>query len=104
MLAELERVEKEELTMCSYNGRPGCMCGCNGKYSYTKKLQEFSGKNRGYSVDDEEISDIVVKRMINRFKKLLKDGDEVKFSQETCKGEGYFFYKTPTRYYAIYFK
>lgn len=103
-LIELERVERNELAMCSYNGRPGCMCGCNGKYSYTKKLQKFSGKNRGYSVDDDEISDIAVKRMINKFKKLLKSGEKVIFSKETCKGEGYFFYETPTRYNAIYFK
>lgn len=99
-LVELERVEKNELAMCSYSGRPGCMCGCKGKYSYTKKLQKFSGKNRGYSVRNDEISDISVKRMINKFKKLLKNDENVKFN----KGERYFFYETPTRYYAIYFK
>ena len=103
-LVELLKIEDKELAMCSYSGRPGCMCGCNGKYAYTSKLRKFSGKNRGYSIDDDEISDVAVKRMITKFKKLLKEGETVQFSHQSCKGDGYFFYETPTRYNAIYFK
>lgn len=103
-LAELEIIEKKELVRCSYSGRPGCMCGCNGKYSYTSKLRSFSGKNRGYSIDDDEINDAAVKRMIGKFKKLLKEGAKIEMDSNSRKGDGYFFYETETRYNAIYFK
>ena len=39
-----------------YNGRPGCMCGCNGKYSTNPAYREHVGKERGYPVSDEEVS------------------------------------------------
>lgn len=99
-LAELNKIEKEQRVMCSYSGRPGCMCGCNGKYSYTTKLRDFSGEDRGYSIDDDEISDVAVKRMINKFKKLLQTDVKIDLNMSS----GYFFYETPSRYNAIYFK
>jgi hypothetical protein len=33
-----------------YSGRDGCMCGCNGKYSYTAKGAVENGP--GYDVSD----------------------------------------------------
>lgn len=39
-----------------YNGKLGCMCGCNGKYSTNPQFQELVGKERGYPVSDDEVS------------------------------------------------
>ena len=44
-----------------YNGRCGCMCGCQGKYSYTKINQDLATQDRGYTVSDDECSDRSVK-------------------------------------------
>lgn len=62
---------------CSYNGKPGCMCGCNGKYSYLEESRKDSSKNRGYNVDDNEISKRSVKFIINKLKKEAQRGIEV---------------------------
>lgn len=37
-----------------YNGRTGCMCGCNGKYSTNPAYREHVSKERGYPVGDDE--------------------------------------------------
>lgn len=54
-----------------YSGKPGCMCGCNGKYFYPSTVdQEAATKVRGYSVDDE-ISDSQVTRVVNKIHEHL---------------------------------
>ena len=44
-----------------YNGKIGCMCGCNGKYSTNPAYKEHVGKERGYEVSDDECSERSVK-------------------------------------------
>lgn len=39
-----------------YNGKIGCMCGCNGKYSTNPDFREYVGKERGYPVSDDEVN------------------------------------------------
>lgn len=39
-----------------YNGKGGCMCGCNGKYSTNPAHKEHVSKQRGYLVSDDECS------------------------------------------------
>lgn len=46
-----------------YSGKPGCACGCRGKYSYASKLVAEASKNRGYKVTPDEVSDKNIKRM-----------------------------------------
>lgn len=49
-----------------YNGRIGCMCGCNGKYSYTEDGAKNFGP--GYNVDDmvnERSVKIIAKKVLN---------------------------------------
>lgn len=105
-LKKLEAVK--DAVIDSYSGRPGCMCGCNGKYKYSEKMRHVGSKERGYKVDDDEISDASVKRMTNKMRKLIESGEDVKldycFGDEKTATVGYFFYETPTRYNAIYFK
>jgi hypothetical protein len=44
-----------------YNGKIGCMCGCNGKYSTNPAYREHVGTERGYPVSDDEVSERSVK-------------------------------------------
>jgi hypothetical protein len=37
-----------------YNGKGGCMCGCNGKYTTNPAFKELVSKERGYPVGDDE--------------------------------------------------
>ena len=46
-----------------------CMCGCSGNYKYTSQHAKWSGKNRGYKVHPEEISDRAVR---GRLKKIME--------------------------------
>ena len=62
MIYELPEFKPEQID-CTYIGTPhACMCGCSGKYSHTKLSQVRSGKNRGYQVADEDVSDLRVKK------------------------------------------
>jgi hypothetical protein len=49
-----------------YAGTRGCMCGCNGKYSYTEKHRKTAGERRGHAIDDDEISERDVTRILSR--------------------------------------
>lgn len=50
--------------MCVYSGKPGCACGCRGKYSYNSRHAAKGSERRGYAVDDEDINDREVKRIL----------------------------------------
>jgi hypothetical protein len=62
---------KIENVMQVYSGKSGCMCGCNGKYKIPTHMREVADKTRGYPHSDEDVSDIAVKRMFNRFMKEI---------------------------------
>ena len=66
-----------ESVVKTYNGKPGCMCGCNGKYSYLKSSQEFGSKDRGYVVNDDEINERSVNYVLNKLKNEAHLGIEV---------------------------
>lgn len=53
----------------TYTGKIGCMCGCNGKYSYSSAHRDLGSTERGYGVKDSEVSDRAVNMMANRFNK-----------------------------------
>jgi hypothetical protein len=95
-----ERIDKPSIDIekvyAVYSGKPGrCMCGCAGKYSYASKYQEFAGKNRGYSVDDDEVND----RTVRMFVKKVSESDGVNVLK------GYIYSVTiGNRLYAIYTK
>lgn len=44
-----------------YNGKIGCMCGCNGYYKVPACNLEAAGKHRGYAYSEEDVSDRSVK-------------------------------------------
>ena len=53
------------------------MCGCSGTYRYASAHRKTAGKDRGYKVDDEEISDRRVKTVFNKMVKNAHLGIEV---------------------------
>ena len=56
-----------------YSGKPGCACGCRGKYSYSSEHRARASKHRGYRVEDDEISDRNVTRILNLMKANAND-------------------------------
>lgn len=84
-----------EDVFASYNGKPGCMCGCNGKYSYKTSEIDYASKNRGYEVAFKECNDKSVKMMFNKMKKMT-----TKFEI----GYDYIYTETETRCYMLQIK
>jgi len=79
----------------AYNGKIGCMCGCNGDYAYASKHKEFASSNRGYGVSEDEISDSKVKRRFNAMHKI---------EGEFIVGYNYVYVERGERCFAVYFK
>lgn len=65
-----------------YSGKAGkCMCGCAGRYYYTPERRAEGGTDRGYAVDDDEVSPAMVTRVL-RLVQANEDGLEVTESLE----------------------
>jgi len=58
-----------------YNGRIGCMCGCNGKYSYT----EDGAKNYGPGYD---VTDKINERSVRIITKKILANPNVVFESD----------------------
>lgn len=81
-----------------YAGRPGCMCGCLGKYKVAPQHLVWANKDRGYAYSDEDgdISMRSVKLIVNKmnqYPELLEWADN---------GQ-YVYLDLDTRVYAAYF-
>ena len=74
-----------------YSGKPGCMCGCRGKYSYTAHGAAKDGP--GYDVSDS-INERSVKLIFN---KVMNNPDRK-------VEDGIAFVDTDTRSLVVYFK
>ena len=62
---------KLENIRSAYKGIPNrCMCGCSGRYFYTKINQKESSENRGYEVSDKEVND---KKVLEILKIMSED-------------------------------
>lgn len=80
--------------MTAYSGRPGCMCGCKGKYSVASEWQVAAGVSRGYAVSPEDVSDVRVKNIWNTIMKNAVTAE--------VDADGMYF-RTETRMYAVWF-
>ena len=74
-----------------YSGKPGCMCGCNGKYSYTAKSAVEDGP--GYDVS-EFVNERSVKILFNK----VMNNPEHKMDGNIA------YVETATRNLVVYFK
>ena len=83
-----------------YSGKPGCACGCNGKYYYTEN--GIVKDNPGYPV---EVNMQVAKRMLTKIRRLVATGDFREkmvywFPANVLK---YISFKSGNRVYTIHF-
>ena len=62
--------------MSVYSGKPNrCCCGCSGNHRYNSKHVAAAGKDRGYSIDADEVNDVQVKKVLN----LVKSAPNAEF-------------------------
>lgn len=55
-----------------YSGKNGhCCCGCSGKHYYALKHVAAASKGRGYEVTPNEVSDRMVKKVVNIINGIL---------------------------------
>lgn len=95
-------VIKREDVLMVYTGKRGCMCGCLGKYRYTKASAELAVRNRGYTCRPEEINEGQVTRVLNIMAKL----DNVQVMEIYSKqGDSlYYGFEADGRHIAVYTK
>ena len=79
----------------AYNGKIGCMCGCQGDYAYASQHREYASSHRGYRVDDDEINDNRLRRRFNTIKNFIGT---------FIVGDHYVYIERNGRCFAIYFK
>lgn len=65
-----------------YSGKPGCMCGCLGKYSYASDWVVEGGLNRGYPVEQEDVSDRSIKIISGKLMKYINGLTDDQFEKE----------------------
>ena len=84
-----------------YSGIKGrCGCGCSGKYSYASAHRDVAGKDRGYAVSDDEVSDRSVKMIVNKIEKIFAT-DEGMNSADI--GRNYICVESGNRCYVAYY-
>jgi hypothetical protein len=69
-----QMTEQEAETLCTltpadvmsvYSGKAGrCCCGCAGKHRYSSVHRAVGSTNRGYKVEDKEVNDAQVRRVL----------------------------------------
>lgn len=80
-----------------YSGKPGCACGCRGKYSYNTRFRNLPIINRGYAFTDSDFNDRMVKRVVNLVK--AADVDDLVFDDD---GDWVAFNLSDNRTYTVY--
>ena len=55
-----------------YSGKAyKCACGCAGKYHYATAHRAIASKGRGYEVQNDELGDKMIKRVVNKVNAVL---------------------------------
>ena len=64
----LQKLTVEDV-LSVYSGINGkCCCGCSGQHYFRTATQVLGGKRRGYAVPDEDVSDMMVKTVLDKIK------------------------------------
>lgn len=61
----------------AYAGRSGCMCGCRGRYWVTAASRAEAEVNAAAAVDDDDVSEAQVTRVLRLAQAALAEADEV---------------------------
>jgi len=80
-----------------YSGRPGCMCGCKGKYFLTEESREEADAFRGYPHSDEDVSQRQVTRVL-RLVQAAEDNPSMRIARDL----EYVWVQVGQRVYAVY--
>lgn len=92
----MDKVKLENVSSV-YNGRNNtCCCGCAGTHTYASAHRKWASKNRGYVVEDDEVNDAKVKRIVNKINNNMDKLDIVDSSFVSVV--------VGTRLYIAYFK
>ena len=83
-----------------YSGYKGCACGCRGKYTYTSAHRNA---RPDYYIGDEGVNDRVVKTIVTRIERLLREGEDVEKVLVDDDGEWIAVDLFTDRTYTIYF-
>jgi hypothetical protein len=83
-IEKLYSLTKDDI-MYVYSGKAyACCCGCSGTYRYNSKHIGAGSKDRGYAVDQNEVNDRQVLRVLSIMRKnshlLEEDLDDTLFS------------------------
>jgi len=71
-MMDIQKLTKEDVLRV-YSGRPGCRCGCKGTYRAPACNAKQAEASCGYKLDDEDISDRQVTRVLNVLKRNSDD-------------------------------
>ena len=82
-----------------YSGKPGCMCGCKGRYYVTAESRAEASADRGYAYDDKDVSAAQVLRVL-RLVQAAVAGKPAKLEIE----REYVYVEAGGRALAIYFR
>jgi hypothetical protein len=82
-----------------YSGRPGCACGCRGKYSYHSANRAVGAERRGYAVGDDEVNDRTVAKVL---KLVQANADRATFVDGLDGEDIYAFDLHENRTYTVY--
>lgn len=74
----LEQLDPAKVSR-TYNGKTGCMCGCNGKYSYasTEARVKYAPS---YVNDDEDVRPRAVAMACNKIRTFIEQHDDGQLS------------------------
>lgn len=92
--------------MSVYSGKAHkCCCGCSGKHTYSSQYRDVVSKQRGYEIDDDEVSDRTVKLIMSKINRYVVE-DPASFKiflpTESSLGSGYYHFDTGERWYIAY--
>lgn len=80
-----------------YSGRPGCGCGCRGKYWVNPAWLAQATKRRGYEYAPEEISLQQVRRVLGIIQRRASEVEVVEDAKQTI-----YYIEDGTRFYWVF--
>lgn len=78
--AELVRsidIDKALVASVYTGGMSKCACGCSGTHRYASAWRQWASDNRGYEVNEDEVSDRQVTRVVNKIARIAEVGGTI---------------------------
>lgn len=96
-------IDRDEVASV-YSGKANrCACGCAGTHRYATRWTDWSERNRGYRIDDSEINDRQVSRVVNKILRIASGQEDGTFEPlEDSRGGRYVSAEQGDRMYVVY--